>query len=143
MSKQAPLGIEDEFLEKLAAIEHNRWTDWQQWVHKCLKPNPMGEIFPYLLDPEWYERWDKQIETPYERLSESEKQSDRDQVMRYWPLIVAWHDRLVKEALREVDDGLLKLAEENNDNAQRMIAFLDARRLLIHDSLAQLTQKGK
>ena len=35
--------------------------------------------------PEDYQRWEHQIKTPYSDLTEQEKQSDRDQVMRYWP----------------------------------------------------------
>jgi hypothetical protein len=33
-------------------------------------------------------RWQKQIDTPYAVLSEQEKESDREQVRKYLPLIV-------------------------------------------------------
>lgn len=69
-------------MEKLAKIEHDRWSEWQEWCHRILRlhaPSPELEVV--------LARWDKQIETPYSALSEQEKQSDRDQVMRYWPLI--------------------------------------------------------
>lgn len=89
---QTPVNGDEELIEKLAAIEHKRWARWQQWVHKCLKPNPMGEGFPYLLDPEWVERWERQIATNYKDLTDQEKESDRAQVMRYWPLLLAWRD---------------------------------------------------
>lgn len=73
----------DNLIERLAAIEHERWADWQRWMHKVLRdthdPSPeYGDIL---------ERWDRQIETPYNKLSEGEKQSDRDQVQRYMPLL--------------------------------------------------------
>ena len=69
-------------LEKLAEIEHGRWSDWQAWCHKILRENcPSSELEKVL------ERWDKQIATPYSELSEKEKESDRDQVRRYWNLI--------------------------------------------------------
>ncbi len=32
-------------------------------------------------------RWEKQIATPYANLTETEKQSDRDQVQKYLPVI--------------------------------------------------------
>lgn len=35
------------------------------------------------------ERWERQIATPYAELSETEKDGDREQVDRYWPLIAA------------------------------------------------------
>jgi hypothetical protein len=51
--------------ERLAALEHEQWAHWTR----------------YLLDhptPENIERWRWQIDTPYDRLNESEKQSDRE-----------------------------------------------------------------
>ena len=58
--------------ERLAALEHEQWAHWTR----------------YLLDhltPENIERWRRQIDTPYERLSEPEKESDRE-----------WADRVLK-----------------------------------------------
>ena len=76
---------EQELREQLAAIEHERWADWQKWCHKVLRENnPSPEQGDIL------ERWDRQIETPYTKLSEKEKQSDRDQVDRYWQLVEAY-----------------------------------------------------
>jgi hypothetical protein len=88
---------DDELIEQLAAIEHERWADWQKWCHKILRENnPSPEQGDIL------ERWDRQIETPYAELSEKEKQSDRDQVMRYLPIMQAWRDRQVKAALLDI-----------------------------------------
>ncbi len=71
-----------ELFEKLASIEHTRWADWQSWCHKVLRENcPSPELEKVLA------RWDKQITTPYKDLTENEKDSDREQVMRYWDLI--------------------------------------------------------
>jgi len=74
--------------EKLADIEHQRWVDWQQYCHKVLRENIATLGLEAVL-----ERWERQIATPYAQLSETEKQSDRDQVDRYWPLIQAVLDR--------------------------------------------------
>ena len=54
----------DNLIEKLAALEHEQWAHWTR----------------YMLDnltPENIQRWRRQIETPYEDLSEKEKESDR------------------------------------------------------------------
>lgn len=51
--------------ERLAALEHEQWAHWTK----------------YMLDnltPENIERWRRQIETPYEQLTEAEKDSDRE-----------------------------------------------------------------
>ena len=50
--------------EKLAELEHTQWTHWML----------------YMLDnltPENIERWQRQINTPYDKLSQEEKESDR------------------------------------------------------------------
>jgi len=67
-------------IEKLAAIEHERWADWQRWCNSEIRANANDIESPL-------RRWDKQIETPYEQLSEREKDSDREQVRRYLPII--------------------------------------------------------
>jgi len=77
----------EQLFEKLAEIEHERWSDWQGWCHKVLRENcPSPELEAVL------ERWDRQIATPYAELSEQEKESDREQVRRYWPLISTLSD---------------------------------------------------
>ena len=71
-----------ELFEKLAEIEHIRWADWQSWCHRVLRENcPSPELEKVL------KAWDEQIATKYDDLSENEKDSDREQVMRYWHLI--------------------------------------------------------
>lgn len=88
-----PTEQDEELREKLAAIEHQRWADWQRWCNKVLRENnPSPEQGDIL------ERWDRQIETPYEKLSEREKASDMEQVDRYWQLIIADRKRVALEA---------------------------------------------
>ncbi|MHC1728026.1 MAG: hypothetical protein AB9866_18830 [Syntrophobacteraceae bacterium] len=80
----------NELFEKLAAIEHERWSDWM----RCLFDDsfdmreddgtPTGEV---LIPARNAERWKRQVNTPYAELSQEEKDSDRKQVMRYWQLI--------------------------------------------------------
>jgi hypothetical protein len=81
-----------ELREKLAAIEHERWADWQKWMHQkvvyayaCYHCGDDASMFR--LPVEAMHRWNKQIETPYSELSELEKASDMEQVDRYWHLI--------------------------------------------------------
>lgn len=75
-------------MENLAAIEHERWADWQRYLHsKCSKMNLHGGAL--IIPAELVKQWERQIATPYADLSEKEKDSDREQVRRYWPLIEA------------------------------------------------------
>ena len=80
-----------ELFEKLADIEHQRWADWQTYLHSKLQYSEYKKdgrtIAFYILDPGDYEHWSRQIDKGYEELSEKEKDEDRKQVMRYWKLI--------------------------------------------------------
>ena len=88
-----------KLFEELASIEHTRWADWQEYVfEKCerhyniYKDKKTGELVQEetnkLVIPEWaVKNWERQIKTPYKDLSEEEKNSDREQVMRYWYLL--------------------------------------------------------
>ncbi len=66
-------------LEEYAALEHERWSKWQRYMHGKLDFNGTD----YVLKNELFERWNRQIHTPYCNLSEEEKESDRDQVRPY------------------------------------------------------------
>lgn len=104
---------EEELKEKLASIEHDRWADWQKWCHKVLREN---NSFPGKEDI--LERWDRQIETPYVNLSEKEKQSDRDQVDRYWPLIkeyIAIHDHELLDKLLAIGPKDIEILDSDDD----------------------------
>jgi len=71
-------------MEKLADIEHQRWSDWQSYVHSKCKRDAEGNL---IIPAELVKHWEYQISTSYANLSEEDKQKDRDQVMRYWDLI--------------------------------------------------------
>ena len=102
---------EQELREQLAAIEHERWADWQKYCHRVLRDNnPSPEQGDIL------ERWDRQIETPYADLTELEKQSDREQVDRYWHLIQAHTNAEIAKVLDRLEAELneQKKAAETN-----------------------------
>jgi hypothetical protein len=73
-------------IEDLAAIEHERWSHWQRYVHAQCRPGDDGSL---TIPAELVARWTKQMTTPYSELSETEKQRDREQVDRYLSVIAA------------------------------------------------------
>lgn len=85
---------EKNFIEIGADIEHTRWSKWQKYFFsKCLI-KPQGQVggmddrFVYFALPkDLYERWNRQIETAYGDLSETEKESDRAETRNYLMLI--------------------------------------------------------
>jgi hypothetical protein len=72
-----------ELLERLASIEHERGAHWQRYMHSKGKREPDGS----LVLPVDLVRWERQIATPYGELTEAERESGRDQVRKYLPLI--------------------------------------------------------
>jgi hypothetical protein len=81
--------IIDALVEKLAAVEHNRWSRWQRYIHgKAIRQSDGSLLIP----AELVKRWERQADTTYEQLSDPEKESDREQVREYLPII--------KDALR-------------------------------------------
>lgn len=72
-----------ELLETLAAIEHERWSGWMKYqAEKAGGKHPItGE--PYEI------RWKRQSETPYARLPEQERESDRVEVRKTLAVIRA------------------------------------------------------
>lgn len=73
-----------DHLEDLAHIEHERWSHWQKYMHsRGVRQADGGLLFPAPL----IEQWDRQIATRYADLSENEKGSDREQVLKYLRLV--------------------------------------------------------
>jgi len=77
----------DNLFEKLAAIEHERWADWQRYMHSKCDKDELVSTGRLVIPANLVEQWERQIVTSYAELSEEEKESDRDQVRRYWYLI--------------------------------------------------------
>jgi hypothetical protein len=77
----------DALIEELAAVEHERWAHWQEYVHQQCEPLADGSL---VIPAHLVSRWQKQIETPYQQLSEKEKQSDREQVERVLPILARY-----------------------------------------------------
>lgn len=84
MNKDKIVQILDSMVEQLAAIEHERWSHWQRYMHSKAQRKADGSL---LISPELVKRWERQMNTEYAQLSEEEKKSDIDQVAKYLPII--------------------------------------------------------
>lgn len=76
--------IIDGLVEALANVEHERWAKWQRYLHSKAAKQPDGSL---VIAAELVNRWERQIETPYQSLTEEEKESDREQVREYLTII--------------------------------------------------------
>ena len=90
-----------EIIELLADIEHERWAGWQSHLHSKLYEIDDNRVSQNhhlkILPTELYDRWERQITTPYSQLSESEKQSDREEVKKTLRALVQMGYRIYRE----------------------------------------------
>ena len=60
--------------ETLAALEHEQWSHWTKYMLANMTKENIA-------------KWKKQIDTPYEKLTEKEKDSDREWADKVWSLL--------------------------------------------------------
>ena len=75
----------EKLMERLAAVEHERWAHWQRYMHGKSTKQSDGSV---LIPPDLVKQWERQLSTPYSELTEKEKESDREQVRKYLPILV-------------------------------------------------------
>jgi hypothetical protein len=73
--------------EKLAEIEHQRWSDWQLYFHSKCQRNEDGSL---TVPAGYVAALERLANTPYAELEEAQQDNDRREVDRYWPLISGW-----------------------------------------------------
>ena len=66
--------VTDDLIEKLADLEHKRWSKWMVWM------------FDNWTD-ENVKRWKTQMVTPYSDIPEHSKESDRVEARKYLDMI--------------------------------------------------------
>jgi len=83
-TEASPEVVEEEsnpILERLAALAHEQWSGWMQWmIPKVTHPDPDER-------QRWLDRWTRQMHTSYEELSEQEKESDRSEARKVLALL--------------------------------------------------------
>lgn len=84
MPKSLDPAARDALVDRLAAIEHERWSHWQRYMHGKATRQADGAL---LIPSDLVARWEKQIATPYVDLPADEQESDKEQVERYLPII--------------------------------------------------------
>ncbi len=79
----------EELIEALANAEHASWAHWMNYLFsRCVYLD--GRI---VIPEELAKRWKRQAATPYDELSEREKQSDREEVAHILPIIEEYAGR--------------------------------------------------
>lgn len=68
--------MSDQLREALADVSHEIWAHWMRWQFSVGTFNEDGT---WTMPAAKVERWQRQMETPYAKLTEGEKGSDREQ----------------------------------------------------------------
>lgn len=106
--------LEEDLMEKLAGIEHQRWADWQEHIMDIALKSGSDDIGirTFGWDTEKVKTWEEQIETLYSELSEEDKEKDREQVRRYLPILNSWLSKAFEEVRQEArNEALVKILE--------------------------------
>jgi hypothetical protein len=69
-----------EAMEDLADQEHDSWARWMEHLFKKSKKNKDGTV---TIPKSKVDRWERQMKTDYEDLSNKEKESDRKEVRKF------------------------------------------------------------
>lgn len=72
-------------IEQLASIQHDIWAHWMSYM---FSQGDFNEDGSWTMPKEKVERWKRQATTDYTDLAEKEKDSDRDQVVKFAGLIL-------------------------------------------------------
>ena len=65
--------------ETLAALAHDQWSGWMRYLYGRCTSHPGGAL---TIPAHWVARWQRQMNTDYDDLSEAEKESDRQEADR-------------------------------------------------------------
>ena len=85
--------------EQLADQEHERWSSWMKYLFSKCEPMGGGDL---LIPHESVKHWLRQVETPYSKLSEKEKDSDRKEADNTLKLLYH-HEKVVAAVLEYVN----------------------------------------
>ena len=94
------------FLDETSRKGWQNYLHSQCGVHESSEGIKTGALIIHRQD---VEHWEHQIKTPYSDLTEKEKESDRDQVDKFWPLIQERIQSL--EAEVEADNRILAIKD--------------------------------
>lgn len=73
-----------DIIEDMADQEHDSWSRWMEHLFKKSKKNPDGTV---TIPKDKVQRWERQMKTDYEDLSNKEKESDRKEVRKFIKIV--------------------------------------------------------
>lgn len=72
--------MDNDIREQLAKLAHDQWSGWMEYMFSKCTPVLDGAL---LIPTDLVTRWNRQRRTPYDKLSESEQDSDRAEADKF------------------------------------------------------------
>ena len=114
----------EELIEYLAALEHERWSNWQAYVHNLCIKNEDGSL---TIPKKYVYHWNWEIALKYKDLPDNIKESDRKEVYK----IMFLFDHMFNE--NKTLQKTLQNSEKNAENLQRELDIKNEALKLIKD----------
>ena len=73
-----------DIIEDMADQEHDSWARWMEHLFNKSEKNPDGTV---TIPKDKVDRWERQMKTDYEDLSDKEKESDRKEVRKFIKIV--------------------------------------------------------
>ena len=128
----------EDMIEKLSDIEHDRWCNWQKYLHSCCIKNQDGSL---TIPKKYVEHWKYEINTKYKDLPENIKESDRKEVYKIIPIIDEYLRYQLEEKEKVIDNIRLFLKENKSyEYESEKTSYLDHESLL---NLLKILERGK
>lgn len=113
--------MQNELREKLAEYAHEAWSGWMRYMFK--NGGAEYQLFDtglraWVMLPQKQERWQRQMNTPYADLPESEKTSDRDEADKMLTIVDS------KAQLIALEDKILDIIAEFGDDPVQCLEIL-------------------
>ena len=102
----------EELIEYLADLEHERWSNWQAYVHNLCIKNEDGSL---TIPKKYVDHWNWEIALKYKDLPDNIKESDRKEVYK----IMFLFDHMFNE--NKTLQKTLQNSEKNAENLQRKL----------------------
>lgn len=100
----------EALIEYLADLEHERWSNWQAYVHNLCIKNEDGSL---TIPKKYVDHWNWEIALKYKDLPDNIKESDRKEVYK----IMFLFDHMFNE--NKTLQKTLQNSEKNAENLQR------------------------
>lgn len=114
----------EALIEYLADLEHERWSNWQAYVHNLCIKNEDGSL---TIPKKYVDHWNWEIALKYKDLPDNIKESDRKEVYK----IMFLFDHMFNE--NKTLQKTLQNSKKNAENLQRELDIKNEALKLIKD----------